>query len=59
MVDLFSVYQAPAVGSENSTRSYTYNLSRDLQKITRADGQEIVFGYEIAKARVTSMSMGG
>jgi RHS repeat-associated protein len=57
IVDLFSVYQAPAVGSENSTKSYTYNLSRDLQKVTRADGKEIIYGYDVSKARLTSLTM--
>jgi RHS repeat-associated protein len=45
------------VGSENSTKSYTYNLSRDLQKVTRADGKEVIYGYDVSKARLTSLTM--
>jgi RHS repeat-associated protein len=58
IVDLFSVYQPPAVGAASSAKSYIYNTSRDLQKVTRPDGKEIVYGYDASKARLTSVGMG-
>lgn len=58
VVDLFSVYQAPVNGNEAASKSYVYNLSRDLQKVVRPDGKEIVYGYDAEKARVTSITLG-
>lgn len=58
IVGLLSVYNPPTVNNTASSESYIYNQSRDLQKMIQEDGQEIVYGYDSTKARVTTMTLG-
>jgi RHS repeat-associated protein len=44
-VDQVSSYAPPVVSGAGPT-TYSYNLDRDLTKVTRPDGQNINFGYD-------------
>jgi len=46
-VDLIEKYLPPDVGVPNQTR-YTYNIDRDLIRVTRPDGASIDLGYDSA-----------
>ena len=47
-VDLGSSYAPPNVGAGSNGTNYTYNLDRDLTRITRPDAQQINFAYDTA-----------
>lgn len=55
--DLEATYTAPAVeGVKNTTTEYEYNLDKELIKITRPDGQTVVFNRNI-KGQLASISI--
>ena len=56
-VDLIHEYIAPDLGTGvNTTTTYDYDLDRQLEKITRADGRLIVLGYEPATRRLNKIT---
>jgi RHS repeat-associated protein len=52
-VNEVSAYTPPAVSGTGAT-TYTYNLDRDMTKVTRADGNTISYSYDSA-GRVSSL----
>ncbi len=47
-VDLASAYTPPNIGAGGGATNFTYNLDRDLTRITRPDAQQINFAYDTA-----------
>jgi RHS repeat-associated protein len=55
--DRLQSYNPPAlVGVSNVNTTYSYNLDRDLTRITRPDGQEINFNYGQTSGLLDSMT---
>jgi YD repeat-containing protein len=48
LVDLIKTYIPPDIGIGSTSTSYTYNIDRELIKITRPDGAAIDIGYDSA-----------
>lgn len=45
-VDLVTAYNPPTIGLPSSATQFTYNLDKDLTRITRPDGQSVDFTHE-------------
>ncbi len=57
-VDLASSYVPPNVGAGSNSTNYTYNLDRDLTRITRPDAQQINLAYDAA-GRLSTLTIPG
>ncbi len=55
LFDLVNSYQAPDVGIARTT-TYSYNLDKQLTRITRPDGQAVLLNYDPVSARLMSMA---
>ncbi len=55
-VDLAGSYTPPNVGLTTPGTSYQYNLDRQLTQITRPDSLTVVFGYETATGRPSTVT---
>lgn len=55
-VDLLQSYLPPKVGSELNQTSYSYNLDKQLTRITRPDGKNVEIDYDKA-GRVSSVTI--
>ncbi|HEX2203893.1 MAG TPA: RHS repeat-associated core domain-containing protein [Longimicrobium sp.] len=45
-LDREGAYTAPAVGADSAALRYVYNADRQVDRVVRPDGGEIVFGYD-------------
>jgi RHS repeat-associated protein len=54
-VDRAETYEPPDVGAGSTQTAYTYNLDRQLTRITRPDGQLVELGYDSA-GRLSSLT---
>ncbi len=54
-VDLESQYMPPAIGLPTTQTQYTYNLDKQLTRITRPDGQLVNFAYD-SGGRLTTLA---
>jgi RHS repeat-associated protein len=56
LLDLFSVYTPPGVGTISTETSYTYNLDRQLVKETKPDGTVLQYTYNTTDERLTKVT---
>lgn len=45
-VDLESGYSAPLAGTDSGTTRFSYNLDKQLVRVTRSDGSVVSYGYD-------------
>src|SRR5207253_7714225 len=56
LLDLFSVYRAPAIGNDNAyITKFSYNGDKKISSQERPDGQIVSYQYEAAKGRILSI----
>ncbi len=53
--NLQSEYVPPSTGLKTPQTQYIYNLDQQLTKITRPDGQDIDFAYDVTKGRLNAL----
>ncbi len=56
-VDLGTQYAPPAVGAGTNVTTASYNLDRQLEQITRPDGQTIQYTYDAISGRLTTVTV--
>lgn len=56
VVNLMGAYLPPEVGGGGGQTRYLYNDDRQLARIVRPDGQEIIYGYDAA-GRLTTLTI--
>lgn len=52
LFNFVSSFQEPQVGSSASVTQYTYNLDKQLTSMTRPDGSQMVYNYDVATPKL-------